>query len=300
MLRNVIVGVNGLDGGRDAIALAQALRPVRMTLVGVHDRDPFRTRASTAGYERAVGEDTSRMLEGARARAQAPDAEILAIGDASPARALQRLARERGADLIVLGAPHRGPVGRVLLGDVGRGVLHHAPCPVAIAPKNTTASPPRIVGVAYDGSAEARVALDLAHAWAREHRAALGLWVVWDTPVGTLPVERAAPAHLEHVDAAARRRADEVLAEALDGLPGSTAGHAVRGRATSELVKVAEGVDLLVVGSRGLGLSARVSLGSTSDYLVHHASCAVIVVPRPAPATASDAADPQPAAAIIE
>jgi nucleotide-binding universal stress UspA family protein len=300
MFNNVIVGVNGFDGGRDAVALAQALWPARLTLVGVHDQDPFRTRASNAGYEREVREDTIRMLEAERRRAQIPGAEILAVGDDSPAHALQSVARERGADLIVLGAAHHGPVGRVLLGDVGRGVMHRAPCPVAIAPKHTTARPPRSVGVAYDGSAEARVALDFASAWAHEHRAALGIWVVWDIPVGTMPVELGAAGTHQHVEAEARRRAGEALAQALDGLPASTAGHVVRGRATSELVKAAETVDLLVVGSRGLGPWSRVSLGSTSDYLVHHAACAVIVVPRPAAAAALDEDSPELTATISE
>jgi nucleotide-binding universal stress UspA family protein len=36
--------------------------------------------------------------------------------------------------------------------------------------------------------------------------------------------------------------------------------------------------DFLVVGSRGLGSVERLMLGSVSDYVVHHSSCAVIVV----------------------
>jgi hypothetical protein len=55
----------------------------------------------------------------------------------------------------------------------------------------------------------------------------------------------------------------------------------VRGRAGAELVRAAETVDLLVVGSRGWGPLSRVALGSTSDWLTHHAPCPVIVVPRP-------------------
>lgn len=37
-------------------------------------------------------------------------------------------------------------------------------------------------------------------------------------------------------------------------------------------------IDLLVIGTRGLGAVKRVVLGSTSDYLCHHAPCAVLVV----------------------
>ncbi|KAH9626962.1 hypothetical protein KSS87_005731 [Heliosperma pusillum] len=40
-------------------------------------------------------------------------------------------------------------------------------------------------------------------------------------------------------------------------------------------------VDLLVVGSRGLGVLKRAFLGSVSDYCVHHAHCPVLVVKPP-------------------
>eukprot|EP00824_Muranothrix_gubernata_P004735 TRINITY_DN16096_c0_g1_i1.p1 TRINITY_DN16096_c0_g1~~TRINITY_DN16096_c0_g1_i1.p1 ORF type:complete len:167 (+),score=31.22 TRINITY_DN16096_c0_g1_i1:60-503(+) len=39
-----------------------------------------------------------------------------------------------------------------------------------------------------------------------------------------------------------------------------------------------ENVDVLIVGSRGLGTISRLLLGSVSDYCVHHSSCAVLVV----------------------
>jgi nucleotide-binding universal stress UspA family protein len=279
MFNNVIAGVDGFDGGRDAIALAQALGPDRLTLVGVPPHDPQRFRGSVAGYERLIREDMVRALEAARMQAQA-EAEIVAVGDNSPARALQHIAEERGADLLVVGAAHHSPVGRVLLGDVGRSIMHHAPCAVAVAPKHLTAAAPRTVAVGFDGSPEARAALESARRWSEEHRAVLSVWIAWETPTIAVPFGMAAD--LEHVEANGRAWADDLLAETLEDLSATTAGHVVHGRAAFELGKVAETVDLLIVGSRGWGPWSRVALGSTSHWLTHHAACPVIVVPRPA------------------
>ncbi|XP_050230166.1 universal stress protein A-like protein isoform X2 [Mercurialis annua] len=46
-------------------------------------------------------------------------------------------------------------------------------------------------------------------------------------------------------------------------------------------------VDLLVVGSRGLGKIKRAFLGSVSDYCAHHTKCPILIVRPPPPSTSS-------------
>jgi nucleotide-binding universal stress UspA family protein len=49
-----------------------------------------------------------------------------------PVDTILHVAKDRGADLIVLGSRGLGGFKRLLLGSVSNGVLHHAPCPVLI------------------------------------------------------------------------------------------------------------------------------------------------------------------------
>jgi nucleotide-binding universal stress UspA family protein len=62
---------------------------------------------------------------------------------------------------------------------------------------------------------------------------------------------------------------------------GTVAGaHLRMGEVALEIVALAEelGVDLIVMGSRGLGGVRRALMGSVSDSVVRHAHCPVLVV----------------------
>ncbi len=273
MFTNVIAGVDGAGGGQDAAALAGALGRGRITLVGVYPHDPIRTRGSEA-------DDALADLKAARS-ATGVDAELRVILDNLPARALQQAAEEDSADLIVIGSAHRGRLGRVLLGDVGRDVLHDAPCAVAVAPKGLGAVALRRIAVGYDGTPEAKAALTLARDLAADHGAALTVCVAWVAP---LPIITAGSTSIPVAQLAieVRNEAQAMLNAVMCDLPPQTDGRLLHGPANLVLQDAAQTHDLLVVGSRRVGTFARVALGSTSDHLVHHAPCPVLVVPRPA------------------
>jgi len=57
-------------------------------------------------------------------------------------------------------------------------------------------------------------------------------------------------------------------------------GEFLRSDGKEDIVNVAteEKADILILGSRGLGMIKRSLLGSTSDYCAHHAPCPVICV----------------------
>ena len=173
----IVVGVDRRQGGRDALALATLLqRRLGGELVAVYVY-PFDRTVSldeADAVEAVLHEDLLAELEQELTRA-AVSARPVVVPDAFPARALQAIAERDGADLIVVGAPHRAGAERVLGGDVAAGTLRGAPCAVMVAPTGFAERERmlRTVGVGFDDSAESRAALRLGGRLARAAGAAL-------------------------------------------------------------------------------------------------------------------------------
>jgi nucleotide-binding universal stress UspA family protein len=207
-------------------------------------------------------------------------ARAIATAATSPGRGLHRIADELDADLIVIGSPHRGPLGRVVAGDSARAVIQGAARPVLVA-RQSAATPfaGQTVGVGYDGSPESRAAL----AWAGRFALAVGATVhvvcAAESPQGFSP---SISYGINWVALAPDRHgyAETIGAEAVAELGNGATGEAVVGVAREELVRVSEHMDLLVLGSRGYGPVRRALLGGSADRIVHAAACPVIVVPR--------------------
>lgn len=282
MFTKVIVGVDGREGDQDAIALARTLAPeAELTLAHAYPYDTTPSRFAMIGYGNALRDDARLAIEAVRRDAGlGDDVRIELTGDLSPAHALARLAAESHAELIVVASAHHGPVGRTFLGDVGRSLLHGAPCAVAVAPRGWTAKAPSTIGVAFDAKPEAHRALEWAERLARERGAKLRLRraVLGPAP----PVAGTYGVDMHEVQEEMRAGAQSEIDDALAGLePGIDAqGAAVLGPVYAVLGEFAAEVDVLVTGSRGWGTLRSVVLGSTSDRLIHHAACPVVVVPR--------------------
>ena len=274
MFASVIVGVDGRSGGRDAIVLAKQLAAARACLLlanvcghrGMFDRDEL---AATEQRDRAKA-----LLVQAREEASI-EAELVLRNDRSPGRGLHQLVEREHADLIVVGSTHRGPVGRVVLGDTTRATLNGAPCAVAIAPRGYALEPHSLmtIGVGHDGSEESELALRAARAVAARHGSAIRALSV--VGLQSAPNADAQPVHWT---AQTERMMSNERAR-LAGIEG-VEGDVIYGDPGKQLAAVSQSLDLLLVGSRGYGPWGRLLDGSTSTYLARRIGCPLLVLPR--------------------
>jgi nucleotide-binding universal stress UspA family protein len=273
MYANVIVGVNGREGGLDAAALAASLADpgAQRTLVYVSATRPPSDQPTLLDAELA---DRPALVHVFEREAELCSADrVMRVAAESAAAGLHATAERYDADLIVLGRSRRQGLRRMMSGDDAQSVLHRTPYTVAVAPPGWRPGPTalRRIGVAYDGSPHARVAVAHAGLLARQYDCELTLLRVLDPaledPTRTVPVSgwRTASA-----TAAPPRPPQQV-----DGLEVTC----ICGLVRSELVAFSETVDLLVCGSRRLHWPQRLVLGSVTDHLVRRAKCPVIITP---------------------
>ena len=272
MFRNVLVGVDGRQGGRDAIALARRLSTPEtgFTLAHVYGLPPGRGGALALPYERA---DSEQLLERERELADL-DAQLIVSGQTSVGRGLHELAEAKQADLLVVGSTRHALLGRVLMGDHCLAAVDGAPCAIAVAPRGyaQVAHGLHRLGVGYDGTAEGEHALAVARELAEPDGTIRALWVV---SLPTVQAEKPIPADWpKEINALIELHTDR-LAQ-VEGVHGIVC----YGGPREELAQFSQDLDLLIVGSRPYGPLGRLFHSSVSRYLVQHASCPLLVLRR--------------------
>jgi len=137
-----------------------------------------------------------------------------------------------------------------------------------------------VVGV--DGSGHSRKALERAANEAAAHHMPLTVLVVHQAVRDVY----GSPSHYPEdasqtakVKEAAQAETDQVIA-ALDAKPASVTVTSVHGLPADELIKASQGADMLVLGRRGMGGFALLTMGSVSNQVAHHAHCPVLIVPH--------------------
>jgi nucleotide-binding universal stress UspA family protein len=201
----------------------------------------------------------------------------------APGEVISEVAKERGADLIVIGTHGHTGLQRFLLGSVATAVLRHAPCDVLVCRGVSGPSPFLRPLVATDFSAAAARALRNA---AQLSAAGAPIEVVhaWQLPAGSWGATLLGQARFpwstvrDAVLASAQTQADKLVAGFAD------LGHPlhvrlVQGPPQSVITSAAEsgGHDLIAIGTHGLRGFRRLLLGSVAESVIRHAPCSVLV-----------------------
>jgi nucleotide-binding universal stress UspA family protein len=284
MAPTIIIDFRDASRGTDALALARSLGDIagaRYVTVTSYPRDRY-ARRPIHGWHSATPETKTVADLAKRLLGDESGAVTRVVGATSPARALHEAAEREQADLIVMGSSTRSAAGHVDASASRRQALQGAPCAVALAPAAFAKTDARLapVGVGFDGSAEARLALSSAAGLAETIGGELRVISVLARPAPAHPMF-AFTSYREHVEQL-RTECRSRLVDVLDDLAVSPEIEplVVEGEPAEVLTAHADDLGLLVVGSRGYGPLRRVLLGSVSDALLERAACPAMIVPR--------------------
>lgn len=273
------------DGSRSADAALAATHQMAartgqlVTLVAVHDPVPLVSPevhiavAAQTDIERraAIRADVESQLQRLRIDARWP----LRIITGDPAATIVSIAKDIGAELVIMGLGEHGLFDRMLGDETVIKVLRLGTIPVlAVAPG--LSGLPRKVLAAVDFSASSARAVRLAGVVASGSSRFTVAHVI------TKEVD---PLNWTAPDAAysgsVGRAFDRLIAEAQLGDGRVITRNALHGEPTRELLRLVEEMqpDLIVVGSHGRNFLTRLRLGSVSTAMVRKARCSILVAP---------------------
>lgn len=284
-VRPILVGI---DGSASALAAARwaareaALRQAPVRLVNafgwmpVHDEDDPVQIVPGARDELLRGAREKLAAAAAQVAEVAPDVAVSSDATTgNPAGLLVALSAD--AQLAVIGHRGLGGFAELLLGSVGAALAAHAACPVVVVrgTEDPRTDGPIVVGV--DGSPQGDAALAFAVETAVARRAPLRAVHAWLESVVPFVVNE--PVDWDVVAA----QEGDLLTKRLTGwrekYPDLRAERVLtHTRPTHALMDNSRDAQLIVVGSRGRGGLAGMTLGSVSQALLRHAGCPVAVV----------------------
>lgn len=282
--RPVVVGVDGEPHCRPALdwALAEA-RSLGRPLEVVHAHT-LEVGWPEAGVVASVPtSDDDPVLTAARERLTSGTGDVEVTVRSVGGNAARLLASaSRDAEVVVVGGPRHGPLGRALLGSTSVELAARAACPVVVVRVGLdpeAAADHVVVGI--DGSPAGASALRAGF----ERAARLGLPL---TVVHAWHVEYVGPSlvvpevELDRRHVADRLRAatrEEVALVAADHPGVEVDVRVVEGDAGHLLAEASTGAETLVLGTHGRALLGGLLLGSVSQDLLRRAACPVVVVP---------------------
>ncbi|WP_432845039.1 universal stress protein [Amycolatopsis sp. CA-161197] len=286
----VVVGVDGSAGAEEAVRWAARLasgRALDLELVHGLQIAAFCYGGGFPGSDvlfEQLRQEGDGIVAKARELALSVDSALTVRTDVLTDTATPALLdRSRHVRMIVLGRTGTGGFTGMLVGATAAAVASHAACPVAVVRgRHGDGSVPVdgsvVVGVDGTPNSEAAVAVAFEEAAFRGvGLVAIHAWndVTYDSVEGTARL-MPQPEVLEPTE---KRLLAQRLAGWQEKYPDvEVRREVVRDRPRHALLAESDTAQLVVVGCRGRGGFAGMLLGSTSQALIHHASCPVIVV----------------------
>jgi nucleotide-binding universal stress UspA family protein len=295
MYEHVLLAVDGSDEARQAaergLALARRF-DAAVTVLAVLPERPLRLRQSSTEADR-LREHAQAAVDAVVEVADAHDQAVATqVTEGKPAVAIDAVASERDADLVVLGRQGLSGLSRRVLGGVTEQVLARSDVPVLVVPEAATGA--RDEGferllLPTDGSDQAARAVPHAVAVARRDGAALDVLSVVDVQGAAGPFDAGGldADFLERLDAQGREAVEAVAERVAASAPDVPVATAVE-RTTSFEGPAAgirayvedEGIDLVVMGSHGRSNLRRQLLGSVAARTLRTVDVPVLVATR--------------------
>jgi nucleotide-binding universal stress UspA family protein len=255
------------DAAAERVAMALAAKPgiALYAVVPVVSNTEYETFAPM--LEDVAEADAAEGLKKLRETAAALGVTLVGhvrLGE-EPYREIIAEANERAADLIVVRKRgRRGFLASLLIGEMVHALTRHSPCDVLLVPREADIWSRGILA-ATDGSPHGRRTTQVAAAISATF--ALPLTIVSvagdDDPDG-----RIAGNHVDVAVQAARAAGASAVGQNLSGKPAEAILHAA----------TQAGVDLVVVGRRGLNPAKRILFGGTSEWVASRTETPVLVV----------------------
>jgi nucleotide-binding universal stress UspA family protein len=287
-MMKVLVAVDASETAQYAVQFLSQLRPAwRVTVLHVIDVEAYTHPHLSGGLLQAyhtqltqqLRQEANRLLS--RVEQQLHDgleqAEAV-VREGRAAEVILTEARTRQVDLIMLGNRGLSTIPALLLGSVSYRVSHHAPCAVLLVKRPVGKLRSMIIGV--DRSVEAQRAAVFA--------AESGLMGLAERTIIATVTPAASFLDAEDVDADRRDPGDAAsfirgMQQELSHHWGHIQGLVLHGEPAAALLTLAEKetADLIVVGARGRTRMQRLLLGSVSQKVMMHATCAVLTVRSP-------------------
>ncbi|MEJ7763662.1 MAG: universal stress protein [Thermomicrobiales bacterium] len=279
-----------LAGGGAEITLLHVIEqaePIRDLWGHVEESGDERTRALLGAAKR----DLDALRDATPLPAGVTVTDLVQAG--RPARQIDQVASEIGADLVVMGSQGRGAAGRLTFGSVADAVSRSSGPPLMVvhtggnAASGVTPAPVRRLVVPVDGSEVSQRALPVAVAMARRQGVPIVLLMSVETPMVGSPafgMDAGAGMMMAGMEDEMATAARETLNAAMETVtaagiaPDQVSTEVVRGAPAAAIETFTGPGDLIVMASRGRGGVERFLLGSVAERLTRHARCPVILV----------------------